>query len=121
LRAYCVASGALQLYLYDRVLALFCSAPYSRPGISADELYPTNLESHLTNTSLQTDRGEEAVRLLDELDGCHILDKDRSGPVGVFTEDDKIIILQQMTQILRETFRAALATPIHFQVFFTPF
>ncbi|EKM83751.1 hypothetical protein AGABI1DRAFT_66676 [Agaricus bisporus var. burnettii JB137-S8] len=115
LRAYCVASGALQLYLYDRVLALFCSTPYSQPRSSADELYPANLESHLTNTSLQIDGGEEGVRLLDELIGCHSFEEGRSDSIGIFTKNDKAIILGQMTEILKETFRAALATPVHFQ------
>ncbi|KAF9452618.1 tubulin-tyrosine ligase [Macrolepiota fuliginosa MF-IS2] len=118
LRAYCVASGALQLYLYDRILALFCSVPYSRPVSDqedGEELYPTDLQAHLTNTSLQTSRGEEGVRLFDELVGCHILDEKHADPTGIFHESDRRSILQQLTQVLAETFHAALQLPIHFQ------
>lgn len=117
LRAYCVASGALQLYLYDRILALFCSVPYSRPGIdkSNGELYPKDLQAHLTNTSLQTGNGERGVRMFDELVGCSIRKK-HTDSIDIFTENDRRNILEQMTLVLAETFRAALQTPVHFQV-----
>lgn len=72
LRAYCVASGALSLFLYDRILALFSSVPYespSPPGGTATQ----DLAAHLTNTSLQKDKGEEFVRLFDELVGCRVM------------------------------------------------
>lgn len=93
--------------------------PYSRPGTdeaSGEGLYPTDLQAHLTNTSLQTSRGEEGVRLLDELVGCHILQGRSAEPIGVFTENDRRNILQQMSEVLAQTFRAALETPVHFQV-----
>lgn len=73
-----------------------------------------DLAPHLTNTSLQTHRGEDGVRLLDELVGCHILsggDKDLE-----LTAADVGCIIDQMAEILAETFRAALQNPIHFQV-----
>ncbi|KAJ3714408.1 hypothetical protein C8R42DRAFT_747627 [Lentinula raphanica] len=74
LRAYCVASGALTLYLYNRVLALFSSLPYTVPNASdSSTSTQADLAPHLTNTSLQTHRGEQGVRLLNELIGCHIL------------------------------------------------
>ncbi|KAI0932341.1 hypothetical protein AcW2_000999 [Taiwanofungus camphoratus] len=81
LRVYCVASGALTVYLYTRILALFSAVPYSAPRVPAKDLSDVhavneNLAAHLTNTSLQTERGEAGVRLLDELVGCHVL----SGP-----------------------------------------
>lgn len=117
LRAYCVASGALKVYLYDRILALFSSSPYSEPGLnkSDGEIYPKDLKAHLTNTSLQIDQGEQNVRLFDELVGCHT-NKERAGFSDTFTEDDRQNIVGQMTQILAETFRAALQTPVYFQV-----
>lgn len=111
-----MASGALQIYLYDRVLALFCSVPYKTPEIggSAGELFPKNLEAHLTNTSLQTDRGEEGVRLFDELIGCQILNENVL-VLDLFTKVDHSNIIQQMSHIIAETFRAALQFPVHFQ------
>ncbi|KAI0724450.1 hypothetical protein C8T65DRAFT_691499 [Cerioporus squamosus] len=85
LRVYCVASGAIKVYMYDRILALFSAVPYNPPskqsgdGEAAGEL---DLAAHLTNTSLQQERGEEGVRLLEELVGCHILSAPHSPPRG---------------------------------------
>lgn len=111
-----MASGALQIYLYDRVLALFCLTPYKTPVIveTAGELFPKNLEAHLTNTSLQTYRGEESVRLFDELIGCQILNENAL-VLDSFTKIDHENIIQQMKHIVAETFCAALQTPVHFQ------
>lgn len=118
LRAYCVSSGALTLYLNSRILALFSAVPYSTPALkenSEGEADSTiDLAPHFTNTSLQTHRGEDGVRLLDELVGCHILsggDKDLE-----LTAADVGCIIDQMAEILAETFKAALQNPIHFQV-----
>ncbi|EAU92873.1 tubulin-tyrosine ligase [Coprinopsis cinerea okayama7 len=116
LRVYCVATGALKLYLYDRILALFASLPYGPPTfevIEPDEPPVINLQHHLTNTSLQAEKGEENVRLLDELDGCQILSGD--GEHGKFTSADIKFLINQMGEVLSETFKAALENPIHFQ------
>ncbi|THH20219.1 hypothetical protein EW146_g1082 [Bondarzewia mesenterica] len=127
LRAYCVAHGALKVYLYTRILALFSSKPYSVPeesscnggrGGSTVDLAP-----HLTNTSLQTHRGEEGVRLFDELMGCHILSCPNGGSTIDDDEEDRPVltamhllkIQDQMADVLAETFKAALETPVHFQ------
>lgn len=109
MRAYCVASGSLTLYLYDRILALFSSAPYRSP--ESDRLQ--DLSAHLTNTSLQTHPSEYAVRLLDELVGCRILSGNSNAKL---TSADVSFIVGQMVDILAETFKAALDTPVHFQV-----
>lgn len=111
-----MASGALTLYLYDRILALFSSKPYNHPTANSEDETPMDLAPHLTNTSLQTHRGEEGVRLLDELVGCHILsDEDTVSPLEL-TEEDVQAIRNQMADVLAETFKAALESPIHFQV-----
>ncbi|KAJ8084194.1 putative tubulin--tyrosine ligase pby1 [Marasmius tenuissimus] len=73
-----------------------------------------DLACHLTNTSLQTHRGEEGVRLLTELIGCHVLSHPGETP-RVFTEEDVAELLSQMRQALEETFNAALRDPINFQ------
>jgi hypothetical protein len=139
LRAYCVASGALKVYLFEKILALFSAVPYVQPSVEEDEegdLLPLDLGPHLTNTSLQTDRGEEGVRLFNELVSCHIL----SGPHGArtqFSTDDMKSIIDQMVVILAETFKvhslvsngssltrqfqAALENPVHFQVQYSIF
>ncbi|KAJ6509221.1 tubulin-tyrosine ligase [Mycena vitilis] len=117
LRAYCVASGALQVYLFDKILALFSAVPYAPPSAEVDEdgdSLPVDLGPHLTNTSLQTDRGEEGVRLFNELVSCHIL----SGPENSraqFSAEDLKAIVDQMVVTLAETFKAALENPVHFQ------
>ncbi|KAH8100635.1 tubulin-tyrosine ligase family-domain-containing protein [Cristinia sonorae] len=114
LRAYCVASGALTVYLYERILALFSALPYSMPGHDDDEIH---LAAHLTNTSLQTERGEAGVRLFDELVGCKILSFTDGGQHGalVLSIIDVQDIKDQMSQILAETFKAALNMSVHFQ------
>lgn len=77
-----------------------------------------DLAPHLTNTSLQTHRGEEGVRLLDELAGCRILsdsDAVNGAPPPEFTSEHIEDIQDQMAEVLAETFSAALESPIHFQ------
>lgn len=110
LRAYCVASGALRVHLYTRILALFSSVPFVLP--EAGDSNPS-LKPHLTNTSLQTDRGDAGVRLLSELVGCQILSSELDRK---FTEEDMNALIDQMGEILSETFKAALENPVHFQV-----
>ena len=65
--------------MYTRMLALFSAVPYTAPGSSdksTADYINEDLAAHLTNTSLQADRGEAGVRLLDELVGCYILSAD---------------------------------------------
>lgn len=130
LRAYCVASGALKLYLCPRILALFASTPYSSPkmtlgadGSESEEEGAIDLRPHLTNTSLQTDNADvdANVRLLDELVGSPIYSQHGSNVSGrdarrVLSRDDVDGIVDQVAAILAETFNAALTLPVHFQV-----
>jgi len=114
---YCVASGDLTLYSYVRALALFSSKPYTSPVHAADGA--VDLAPHLTNSSLQTHKGEEGVRLFDELLGCHILSGEESDVPGggsTLTVDHLENIQDQIADVLAETFKAALQSPIHFQV-----
>ncbi|KAJ7666432.1 tubulin-tyrosine ligase/Tubulin polyglutamylase [Mycena rosella] len=118
LRAYCVASGALKLYLFDEILALFSAVPYVQPSVDEDEdgdPLPVDLAPHLTNTSLQTERGEEGVRLFRELISCRVLSGPKKSSNAPFSAEDKKTIVDQMVVILGETFKAALSNPIHFQ------
>ncbi len=116
---YCIASGALTVYFYTSVLALFSSKPFALPAPATGDII--DLAPHLTNSSLQTDRGEDGVRLLDELVGCHILsrgapDLPGSDPDSTLTSDHLANIQDQIADALAETFTAALQSPIHFQV-----
>ncbi|KAJ7169568.1 tubulin-tyrosine ligase [Mycena filopes] len=117
LRAYCVASGAIKVYLFNKILALFSAVPFTQPSTEEDENgdpLPVDLGPHLTNTSLQTDRGEEGVRLFEELVSCQIL-SGLSDTREQFSAEDLQSIVNQMVVVLAETFKAALENPIHFQ------
>lgn len=84
----------------------------------------SHLAAHLTNTSLQMERGEAGVRLLDELVGCHVLRsqfESNGGTSPAHAEDDLTTqdvedIKAQIADVLAETFKAALDMSIHFQV-----
>lgn len=101
------------MYLYTRILALFSAVPYVDPSGDDPDM---DLAPHLTNTSLQTLHGEAGVYLLDELQGSPILSvKDEN---RILTAEDIQEIQDQMSDILSETFKAALQNPVHFQVRF---
>ncbi|KAH9946770.1 tubulin-tyrosine ligase [Amylocystis lapponica] len=154
LRVYCVASGALTVYMCTRILALFSAVSYTPP-----EKYPSvdavneDLAAHLTNTSLQKERGEAGVRLLDELVGCRILSSSSANPEctrpqphqqrppnavelvldshqicsrckeqhsrlaqhPTLTAEDVQDLRTQISDVLAETFKAALGMSVHFQ------
>ncbi|GJE98096.1 tubulin-tyrosine ligase-like protein [Phanerochaete sordida] len=111
LRAYCIASGALRVFLYDRILALFASAPYTAPSPSSSGA-AIDLAPHLTNTCLQAHTGEAYVRLLDELVGAAVLSEPGA---GIVTREDLDDIRDQAALLLGETFAAALGMSVHFQ------
>ncbi|KAI0778076.1 hypothetical protein BD413DRAFT_704275, partial [Trametes elegans] len=149
LRVYCVASGAVKVYVYDRILALFSAVPYTPPSKQAhgDQSDVLDLAAHLTNTSLQTERGESGVRLLDELVGCHVLSspaphrqQHKPRAMGLAMDEDTMAIVrqqqqrrvsdsrcptitsedisdlkQQVSDVLSETFKAAVEMSVHFQ------
>ncbi|EJF66606.1 hypothetical protein DICSQDRAFT_123228 [Dichomitus squalens LYAD-421 SS1] len=147
LRVYCVASGAIKVYVYERILALFSAVPYVPPkSVDGEQGTPSiDLAPHLTNTSLQTERGEAGVRLLDELVGCHILSGGSSAapprqpqrppratgqaldPEAInaarksharhatLTKEDVEDLKGQISNVLAETFKAAIEMSVHFQ------
>ena len=141
-----MASGAIKVYVYERILALFSALPYTSPSTSANsEASGIDLAVHLTNTSLQTERGEAGVRMLDELVGCHVLS---AAPVPrqrqparppyamgqaldpeavraarrqepqhpILTKEDVEDLKSQVGAVLGETFKAAVEMSVHFQV-----
>jgi tubulin--tyrosine ligase len=103
------------VYLFPRILALFSSQPYSRP-VSDDEGKPT-LAVHLTNTALQEAKGEENVRLLQELVGCRMFSVD-SSDLGdqKLSQEHVNSIVDEVAMCLAETFKAAINSAVHFQV-----
>ena len=102
-----------------------------------------DLSAHLTNTALQTERGEAGVRLLDELVGCHVLSgpvqlsqrqrpphamgrmldpearhaaQPRSTQYPIFSKEDVEDLKGQVCSLLSELFKAAVEMSVHFQV-----
>lgn len=93
--------------------------PYALPtgdGDSAEGRTKVDLTPHLTNSSLQTHRGEEGVRLLSELVGCNVLSHQDADSSLTLTSEHIDGIIKQMGDVLAETFKAAVNAPIHFQV-----
>ena len=60
IRTYVLAVGALKVYVYKPMLALFAGQPYQAPGTSSTDANE-NLSAHLTNTCLQTGEREGSV------------------------------------------------------------
>lgn len=109
IRTYVLATGALKVYVYKHMLALFAAKPYIPPWHEGDRA--EDLKAHLTNTCLQ-DTG------------------DREGSVGAFWSlpdditpstpnapaDWKDEIFKQLCEITGATFEAAArGMSIHFQ------
>ncbi|KAF8609235.1 tubulin-tyrosine ligase [Ceratobasidium sp. AG-I] len=116
LRVYCVASGALKLFMCPNILALFAGTTYTPPSLDPeDDPEDMDLSPHLTNTALQENADESSVRLLKELVGCSILSGSDPNS-SVFSLEDVQDIEDQVADVLAETFKAALASVVHFQV-----
>ncbi len=99
IRTYVLAVGALEVYVYTRMLALFAAEPYTSPEPSAD------LSKHLTNTCLQDGTREGSVAELSSLPGIPDLHPDWKN--GVF---------HQICDVTGEVFEAAARSmSIHFQ------
>ena len=67
IRSYVLAVGALSLYVYEDMLALFAPLPYTTPGASSSDTCSAALDNHidprvhLTNTCLQDGSREGSV------------------------------------------------------------
>ncbi|KAF2280114.1 tubulin-tyrosine ligase [Westerdykella ornata] len=109
IRTYVLAFGALKVYVYKEMLALFAARPYIPPWESSND--EEALRAHLTNTCLQdTSEREGSVGLFWDLpddlpSGC-------APQKSPWTEQ----VFQQILDITSETFRAAATSmSIHFQ------
>ena len=115
IRAYVLAVGALKVYIYKPMLALFAAAPYVPPWQTQD------LRTHLTNTCLQgTHTLEGSVRSFWDLNDSITLPhssspnnpKDTAEQSTTWKDD----IWQQICAITAETFQAASrVSSVHFQ------
>ena len=105
IRTYVLAVGSLQVYVYDRMLALCSSKRYTPPGTKSN----LDLEEHLTNTCLQSGSNEAMA------DVVHVVD-----PAFFSFDDDqpsrKPSIFDQISQITSTIFEAAArGQRIHYQ------
>lgn len=102
IRTYVVAVGALKLYVYKPMLALFAGQPYTAPAASANE----ELTAHLTNTCLQSGEREGSVHAFWDLPST----------VPGLEVDWKDEVFMQICSICAETFEAAARSmSVHFQ------
>jgi hypothetical protein len=62
IRTYVLAVGALKVYVYKEMLALFAAEPYAAP--ESDDTPNEDLSSHLTNTCLQNGQRDGGVHAL---------------------------------------------------------
>lgn len=104
IRTYVLAVGALRVYVYKPMLALFATEPYAPPWENDD------LKAHLTNTCLQeTGEREGSVRLFWDLDEAL---PTFVNPKGSWKDD----VFSQICAITGEVFEAASrGMMVHFQ------
>lgn len=104
IRCYVTCKGDLEVYVYDRMLALFAPSSFKELSESYNATDPRDLACHLTNTCLQEEESskENSVRELDALED-----------LGA---SEVLKIKSQIHEITRELFMAAVTTNrLHFQ------
>lgn len=102
LRSYVLAIGALRVYIYKDLLALFAPLPYTNPSKPG----PFNPQVHITNTCLQTQLPSKNVHLLSSLPST----------VPNLAQDWKSSAFTQIATATGELFLAAARTQsTHFQ------
>ncbi|CAK3916946.1 TTL-domain-containing [Lecanosticta acicola] len=105
IRTYVLAVGALEVYVYKPMLALFAGKPYVGP--SEEGAPKADLSSHLTNTCLQSGEREGSVHSFWQLPAA--------GPEST-REDWKEDVFGQICSITGEVFEAAARSmSVHFQ------
>lgn len=105
IRVYVVAVGALRVYVYRPMLALFAGTPYAAPWTAAGATGP-DLRAHLTNTCLQDGGRDGAVRAF------WGLEEEQGGLPGSWRED----VFEQICETTGEVFEAAArGMGVHFQ------
>ncbi|KAK5782281.1 hypothetical protein RI543_000211 [Arxiozyma heterogenica] len=112
IRCYITCVGDLNVYVYDRMLALFAPVPFislKQFNVSDDpiDFNPTDLsilQAHLTNTCLQTNNEAKQLSVME-------FDKLKDIP-----DDEKLNIKKQIYEIAHDLFLAAkTVNPLNFQ------
>lgn len=108
IRTYVLAAGALKIFVYKPMLALFAATPYSPPWASPTGDPNNDLGAHLTNTCLQTGEREGSVHSFWSLPSDDVsADLPQNWKENVFA---------QICAVTGEIFEAAArAMTIHFQ------
>lgn len=105
IRTYVLAVGALKVYVYKPMLALFAGQPYAAPSDSSASTNE-NLSSHLTNTCMQTGEREGSVHAFWSLP---------SDTDGIPNEWKDTVFSQICTSTSQIFEAAARSMSIHFQ------
>jgi len=106
IRTYVLAVGALKVYVYKPMLALFAGKPYNTP--STEETAP-DLSAHLTNTCLQTGEREGSVHAFWSLPSS-------LPALQTQTSDWREDVFKQICDATGQVFEAAARSmSIHFQ------
>ncbi|KAK3679400.1 hypothetical protein LTR78_000961 [Recurvomyces mirabilis] len=109
IRTYVVAVGALKVYVYRPMLALFAGKDYTPPGSAASG--EEDLSRHLTNTCLQSGEREGSVEAFWDLPSTL-----PNLNTAENTSDWRQDVFEQICAATAETFEAAARTmSIHFQ------
>ena len=103
IRTYVLALGALKVYCFRRMLALFAEVQYEPPIDSGADMRP-----HLTNTGLQEGDSTCNVRQFSDL-------PERLPGAKVASPDWKHQAYEQIKAMTGELFQAAVAQPTTFQ------
>ncbi|KAJ4363236.1 hypothetical protein N0V95_001139 [Ascochyta clinopodiicola] len=117
IRTYVLATGALQVFVYKPMLALFAARPYSPPWASdfeSEEEREDAMRAHLTNTCLQdTGDREGSVGLFWNLPDDIVSQPDAKITAPRSWKDE---VFTQISDITGQTFEAAArGMSIHFQ------
>lgn len=115
IRTYVLAVGALQVYVYRDMLALFAAKSYSPPWESSNGDQGESLKAHLTNTCLQdSNEREGSVELFWNLPDT--LFNGTEGSESSPSTSWKKEVFDQICKITGEVFEAAARSmSIHFQ------
>lgn len=109
IRTYILAVGALRVYVYRPILALFAAKPYHPPWSQPD------LRAHLTNTCIQdTGEREGSVRAFWDLPDEVSMIPEVCDPKS--RDDWKVSVFDQICKVTGEVFEAAArGMMVHFQ------
>ncbi len=107
IRVYVLAVGALKVYVYKQMLALFAGKQYVDPSAEAEDGEEPDLAAHLTNTCLQDGTRDGSVRTF-----FSVPDTQPGLP-----KDWKDTVFKQICDSTGELFEAAArGMGVHFQV-----